>query len=241
VTQPVIMWFRQDLRLGDHPALTAAAAAGPVIPVYVLDDVTPGDWCWGGASRWWLHHSLAALRQKVPLVLRRGESVAALEKLVGETKPQGLYFTRDYAPWSGALERRVKELCDRSGVSCHRHGGYLLHEPESIRTGSGSWFKVYTPFSRACFATGTPRPAKPAAKPAWHDAMPHSEKLETWNLLPTRPNWATGFEAQWTPGEDGAKQRLAHFLEKRPERLCQLARPARPHACVKAFAASALG
>ena len=86
MTQPVIMWFRQDLRLTDHPALTAAAAAGPVIPVFILDDETPGDWRWGGASRWWLHKSLVALNAKLPLVLRRGEAVAVLEKLIAETE-----------------------------------------------------------------------------------------------------------------------------------------------------------
>jgi deoxyribodipyrimidine photo-lyase len=213
VVQPVIMWFRQDLRVSDHPALTAAAAAGPAIPVFILDDETPGTWRWGGASRWWLHHSLAALSQELPLVLRRGESVAALEKLIAETKASGVYFTRDYAPWSGALERRVKALCDRQGIACHRHGGYLLHEPENIKTGAGSWFKVYTPFSRAAFATGSPRTLKPKPKMSLHDAMPRSDRLQDWTLLPTKPDWATGFAAKWTPGEKGAQHRLTAFLD----------------------------
>jgi deoxyribodipyrimidine photo-lyase len=214
VTKPVIMWFRQDLRLADHPALTAAAAAGPILPVFILDDETPGEWSWGGASRWWLHHSLAALSQKLPLLLRRGESVSVMEKLIAECGPQAVYFTRDYAPWSGPIERRVKELCDRYGVSCHRHGGYLLHEPESIKTGSGSWFKVYTPFSRACFAAGALRPLKPVPKITLHGDKLPSDKLEDWHLLPQHPNWAEGFQPQWTPGEDGARQRLSHFLQE---------------------------
>jgi deoxyribodipyrimidine photo-lyase len=214
VTKPVIMWFRQDLRLSDHPALTAAAAAGSILPVFILDDETPGDWRWGGASRWWLHHSLAALSHDIPLVLRRGEAVAELEKLIAESAPQALYFTRDYAPWSGALERRVKELCDRNGVACHRHGGYLLHEPESIKTGGGSWFKVYTPFSRACFAAGAPRPLKPVPQLTFNPSKTPSDTLEDWHLLPQNPNWAAGFATHWTPGEDGAKQRLSHFLEQ---------------------------
>ncbi|WP_040848613.1 deoxyribodipyrimidine photo-lyase, partial [Nitrospirillum viridazoti] len=59
---PVIVWFRQDLRLADNPALGHAAQSGrSVVPVYILDDHTPGPWAPGGASRWWLHHSLAAL------------------------------------------------------------------------------------------------------------------------------------------------------------------------------------
>jgi len=50
---PVIVWFRQDLRVADNPALTAAADTGnPVLPVYILDDGNAGDWKMGAASRW---------------------------------------------------------------------------------------------------------------------------------------------------------------------------------------------
>jgi deoxyribodipyrimidine photo-lyase len=213
MTQPVIMWFRQDLRLADHPALTAAAAAGPVLPVFVLDDVTPGDWRWGGASRWWLHHSLLSLNETLPLVLRRGEAVSVLEKLIADSGATALYFTRDYAPWSGALEQRVKELCDRTGIACHRHGGFLLHEPESIRNGSGQFFKVYTPFSRVCFAKGMPRGPKPVPTIRRHTGDIASETLSDWQLLPTKPNWAQGFDAHWTPGEAGARASLQVFLD----------------------------
>ena len=93
------MWFRQDLRLSDHAALSAAAAAGPVIPLFILDDETPGEWCWGGASRWWLHKSLEALNAKLPLVLRRGRADQVLERVIAETGASAIYFTRDYAPW----------------------------------------------------------------------------------------------------------------------------------------------
>lgn len=213
MTQPVIMLFRQDLRVADHPALSAAAAAGPVVPVYILDDVTPGDWRWGGASRWWLHHSLERLNEKLPLVLRRGETVQQLEKLIVESSASAVYFTRDYAPWSGELERRIKALCDRLGVACHRHGGFLLHEPESIRNGSGTYFKVYTPYSRACFANGAPRAPKPvpSIQSAAHNLQ--SDDLNSWSLLPTRPNWAKGLEAAWQPGEAGALSLLQTFLD----------------------------
>ena len=86
---PVIVWFRQDLRLGDNPALRAAAATGaPILPLFVLDDETPGDWRWGGASRWWLHHALASLNESLRdhLVLRRGDAAKIVKTLVKETK-----------------------------------------------------------------------------------------------------------------------------------------------------------
>lgn len=217
MTNPVIMWFRQDLRLSDHPALAAAAAAGPVIAVFILDDETPGnwpgDWRWGGASRWWLHKSLASLGATVPVVLRRGRADVVLEKLLIETGAAKLYFTRDYAPWSGALEQRIKSLCESKAVACHRYGGFLLHEPESIRTGANEFFKVYTPFSRVCFARGEPRLVKPAVKVSWASSAAKSDILADWALLPSKPDWATGLASRWQPGEQGAQQKLFTFLD----------------------------
>ena len=210
---PIIMWFRQDLRLSDHAALTAAAAAGPVLPVFVLDDVTPVEWRWGGASRWWLHHSLEALNETLPLVLRRGRADDVLERLAEESGASAIYFTRDYAPWSPALERRVKEMCDRRGMGCHRHGGFLLHEPEHIKNGAGSFFKVYTPFSRACLATGVKPDLRPVPAITRWDGLVESDHLADWKLLPTRPNWAKGIASRWQPGETGAQARLYDFLD----------------------------
>ena len=111
--RPVVMWFRQDLRLSDNAALRAAAEAGPLICLYVLDDATPGEWAWGGASRWWLHKSLERLaaslaRHRIKLVLRRGAADKVVADVMAETDAQAVYFTRDYAPWSAALEQRIK-------------------------------------------------------------------------------------------------------------------------------------
>ena len=167
------MWFRQDLRTRDHAALNAAAAAGEVICLYILDDETPGKWRWGGASRWWLHRSLQSLSKDLKLVLRRGRADAVIADVIKESGAGAVYFTRDYAPWSPSLERRVKDICESAGATCHRFGGYLLHEPESIRNGSGEPYKVYTPFSRACFAAGEPRLPAAAAKPVmWQGNAP---------------------------------------------------------------------
>lgn len=213
MVQPVIVWFRQDLRLSDHPALSAAAAAGPVLPVFILDDETPGDWRWGGASRWWLHRSLEKLDISLPLVFRRGRADEVLAALIEEVKPQGIYFTRDYAPWAGALEERIKNLCDRQGVACHRYGGFLLHEPESIRNGSGEFFKVYTPYSRACFAKGPIRALKPAPQIQPWQGVVQSLILADLKLLPTKPDWSGTLESHWTPGEAGAQQRLFDFID----------------------------
>jgi deoxyribodipyrimidine photo-lyase len=213
MTAPALMWFRQDLRLADHPALTAAAAKGPVIALYILDDETAGNWTWGGASRWWLHHSLESLSEKIPLLLRRGKADEVIAQVLAESKAQSVHFTRDYAPWAGALEKRIKENCEAQNIACHRYGGFLLHEPESIRNGSGEPYKVYTPFSRACFASGEPRRVKPAPKFELAQHSLKSDRLADWNLLPTKPNWAGGLAEYWHPGEDGAANLLATFID----------------------------
>jgi deoxyribodipyrimidine photo-lyase len=208
-----LVWLRQDLRLSDHPALSAAAAKGAVIPLFILDDETPGEWRWGGASRWWLHRSLESLGKKAPLMLPRGRADIVLRDVLQQSGASTLHFTRDYAPWSGALEQRVKALCDELGVACHRHGGFLLHEPESIRNGQGEPYKVYTPFSRTCFAAGQPRAPKPVPKVEWANSSFQTDSLASWKLLPTHPNWATGFEAAWQPGEAGAQAALERFID----------------------------
>lgn len=217
--KPIIVWFRQELRLADHPALAAALAqGGPVICLYVLDDKTPGEWAMGGASRWWLHHSLTALSADIAkrggrLILRRGEAVREIGKLARETGAGAVYFTRGAAPWSAAEEKRIKDECAAQAMDCRRFGGFLLFEPEDIRNGTGGPYKVYSPFARACFAAPPPREPKPAPKniPSLEVAC---EKLEDWKLLPTRPDWSRGF-TQWQPGEAGAQARLKSFLKER--------------------------
>ena len=213
MANPIIMWFRQDLRLADHAALAAAAAAGSVIPLYILDDETPGVWRMGGASRWWLHRSLENLSARLPLVLRRGRADDVLREVIAETGAVAVHFTRDYAPWSGPLERCVKEVCEALGAACHRYGGFLLHEPEAIRTGQGEPYRVYTPFSKACLAAGEPKPVRPVSLIRRWTGHVRSDRLADWQLLPLRPNWATGFEKLWQPGEAGARARLADFID----------------------------
>ncbi|MDG5487441.1 deoxyribodipyrimidine photo-lyase [Sphingomonas sp. BGYR3] len=215
MTTPSIIWFRRDLRLSDQAALAAAAAEGPVIPVYVLDDDTPKHRAMGGASRWWLHHSLnaldAALREKGSrLILRRGKCDAVLAELAEETGAGRVHCIRHYEPWWRNAEKVVAKRLD---LVCH-DGNYLA-PPGSVTTGSGSPYKIFTPFWRALQERMPPE--HPTQRPRSIDApdkWPKSDTLADWNLLPTRPNWATGFEAEWTPGEEGARKRLDAFVAK---------------------------
>ncbi|MEZ5818184.1 MAG: deoxyribodipyrimidine photo-lyase [Hyphomicrobiaceae bacterium] len=218
--RPVLLWLRQDLRLTDHPALVAAVrSGGPVIPVYVLDDETPGQWTMGGASRWWLGMSLPRLEASLckagsGLVIRRGPIVEQLAELAREVNAEGVYCSRSYEPWAANVEAVLKERLEADGVSVHRYSGALLVEPEAVATQAGDPFRVYSPFARAVDAlpeirSPLDRPRKIPAPNSW----PRSLSIEDLGLLPTRPDWAGGLREAWTPGEAGATSRLAAFLD----------------------------
>ncbi|WP_188446873.1 cryptochrome/photolyase family protein [Sphingomonas psychrolutea] len=212
MTNPILLWLRRDLRLADQPALLAAIAEGPVIPVYILDDATPKHYAMGGASRWWLQHSLAsldaALRAKGSrLILRRGESDVVLAAIAEETGATRVHCIRHHEPWWRNAERAVAKRLD---LVCH--DGNYLSSPGSITTGSGGQYKIFTPFWRALKTTMPPphpthAPTDLPAPAPW----PKSDTLADWNLLPTKPDWSAGFGEEWTPGEDGARARLTAF------------------------------
>ncbi|MBA4762240.1 deoxyribodipyrimidine photo-lyase [Sphingomonas sp.] len=212
-----ILWFRRDLRLSDQAALIAAAGEGPVVPIYILDDETPKHRAMGGASRWWLHHSLAsldaALREKGSrLILKRGKCDAVLAALADEVGTRRVHCLRHYEPWWRNAERAVAKQLD---LVCH-DGNYLA-PPGSVTTGSGEPYKIFTPFWRAL--QGRMPPAAPANRPRdipEPSSWPKSDRLEDWGLLPIKPDWATGF-ADWEPGEAGARKRVDAFVDKAAE------------------------
>ncbi|MDX2264658.1 MAG: deoxyribodipyrimidine photo-lyase [Hyphomicrobiales bacterium] len=218
MSRPHLLWLRRDLRLGDHPALEAAAAPGaPVIPVFVHDPGLGGTWALGAASRWWLDGSLraldAALRARGSrLVLRSGLAVDTLRALARETKASAVYFTRGYEPFIKPVEIALRDALAEDGVECRRFGGHILNEPEDVMNKSGEPFKVFTPYYKTVLARGEPRAPKPAPETlAAPKTWPKSENLDSWGFQPTKPDWAGGMRAAWTPGEAGAHARLQEF------------------------------
>ncbi|MBJ7445796.1 MAG: deoxyribodipyrimidine photo-lyase, partial [Sphingobium sp.] len=147
MTTPVLLWLRQDLRLTDQAALLAAIEAGPVIPLYILDDDTPRQWAMGGASRWWLHHSLSRLDESLRakgsrLILRRGKSAEILAQLAAQVSAGSVHALHHYEPWWRNAEKAVARTLD-----LHLHDGGLLLPPGAVRTGGGGMYRIYTPFS----------------------------------------------------------------------------------------------
>lgn len=216
---PVLVLFRHDLRLTDNRALDAAVRTGrPVVPVFILDEESPGLRPIGGARRWWLHHSLNALSRDLAergarLLLRRGRCPSVVEALLRETGADRVVWNRRYDPAGAAVDAAMKEVLRGRGIACESFDGQLLHEPTRLKTGSGGPYRVYSPFWRALVAEPAPRPPLPAPRSLrGHDGRLGSDDLPKWNLLPTRPDWAGGLRAEWTPGEAGALARLKIFL-----------------------------
>jgi deoxyribodipyrimidine photo-lyase len=215
-----LVWFRNDLRLADNPALIAGLGSGqPVVPLYILDEETPGLRPMGAASRWWLHHSLSSLDASLRalgsrLILRRGPAEKVIDEVAAEYDATSIYWNRAYDQPTRERDARVKQSFNRRGLFAKSLKGNLLYEPWEVKTGSGGSFKVFTAFWRACRElpspdAGLPPPKSLPAPTKWLA----SDTLGDWELLPVAPDWAGGMRATWTPGEDNAKRRLSAFLD----------------------------
>jgi deoxyribodipyrimidine photo-lyase len=215
---PTLVWLRDDLRVADNPALHAAVERGlPVVVFYLHDDATEGLRPIGGAARWWLHHSLTALAADLEsrgatLVLRRGAAEAEVPRLVEETGASAITWNRRYGRIPREVDARLKSGLTDAGVEAVSFQANLLFEPWTVQTGSGGGFKVFTPFYRACLAKDDPREPLPAPETIDQAPVPASDDLASWDLLPTKPDWASGIRDSWVPGEHAAHEQLEHFV-----------------------------
>lgn len=211
-----IVWLRQDLRLADHPALDAATRRGAVVPVFIWSPEAEGAWAPGGASRWWLHHSLSSLADSLEtrgsrLILRSGEASRVLEILCQETGASAVYWNRRYEPAAIAHDSQVKERLKLAGIHAESFNGALLFEPWTVANQSGRPFQVFTPYWKHCLAQTPPPP--PLAAPqriAPPRQWPSSDSLTQFKLRP-RITWDSSFPAVWQPGEPGAATALEAF------------------------------
>ncbi|CAH0244745.1 deoxyribodipyrimidine photo-lyase [Roseomonas sp. CECT 9278] len=218
MSDTAILWFRQDLRLTDHPALDAVAQRR-ILPVYILED---GPWAPGGAARWWLHHSLAALGQDLaqlgaPLVVLRGDPRRLIPDLATRVAATEVHAGRRTEPAGRRCDAETHAALEVIGARLVLHRTALLHEPHQVRTGAGAPYGVYTPFSRNVFASleGLPPPLPTPGRLVAVPGAPVGLGLDALDLLPQPPvpDWAAGFGDHWQPGEAGAAARLAAFLD----------------------------
>lgn len=226
--QPVIVWFRQDLRIWDNPALyQAVLSKQPVLPIYIYEEGdTQNPWPIGGAQKWWLHHSLtqlsASLAEKgLTLHIFEGDPAILIPDIIQQTQAEALYFNRCYEPYLLNQETKIKSDLNNLGnnTNIFSFKANLLLEPWEMKNNQGSYFKVYTPFWRRVYQHLTAYPPTVLKKLPkriegavieQHTALRNIHML---NLLPTNPNWATDFGTVWQPGEKGAHAKLKDFLE----------------------------
>lgn len=220
MTAPLLLWFRRDLRLSDLPMLVAALATGrPLVPVFVLDPETEAI---GAAARWRLGQGLAVFCARLAsegsrLILRRGPALPVLDALVAETGAAGVMWTRGYDPASIARDGAVKAAFRARGLVADSHPGALLAEPWEVKTGTGGFFKVYTPFWKALSARGVKAPAPLVRLPA-PEVWPRSDRLEDWHLGAAMRRGAAVVAPYAVVGEEAARARLAAFLDRGIER-----------------------
>jgi deoxyribodipyrimidine photo-lyase len=222
--QPRIVWFRDDLRLSDHPALHAASNTGaPVICLYVFDEESavlraPNARPLGSAARWWLAQSLRALHRSLnsigsPLVLRKGPAVKIIAELAHETQAEAVFWNEIAQAPHQAIAGQVAAALKEIGVGSRSFRGDLLAAPTDIRNKEGRGLRVFTPFWRR--VQGLADPPKPLPAPRTLSALPAptGEAIESWRLEPAHPDWAGGLRETWKPGERSGQERLQQFLD----------------------------
>lgn len=218
MSSTAIVWFRRDLRLADNPALDHARRAhAAVVPVFIWDPDAEGDWSPGAASRWWLHHALAHLDDRLRqrgsrLIIARGNTAAELERIGRAVGAEAVYWNRLYEPAYVGRDQTLKRQLLDSGVSARSFGGSLLFEPWHLLKADDSPYLVFTPFWKQMQKRWTPMLAAPEPRElSAPERWPATLKLSELALLPAS-SWASGFESRWTPGELAARTRLERFV-----------------------------
>ncbi|WP_368563590.1 deoxyribodipyrimidine photo-lyase [Pseudoxanthomonas sp. UTMC 1351] len=213
-----LVWFRNDLRLDDNPALRAALEEGYTpIPVYIHAPEEEGDWAPGAASNAWRHHSLVALDADLLtrgscLRVLRGPTQAALTRLIAETGAQAVYWNRKYEPITQPRDIELKKRLRGQGLHVKSFNGTLLFEPWRLTTGHGGPYKVFTPFWNAALAQW--RMPECWTAPMWMpaEAAAEAETIQALRLQP-RIGWDKNFWQLWQPGEAGAYEALEVFID----------------------------
>jgi deoxyribodipyrimidine photo-lyase len=209
------MWFRQDLRLADNPALVDACGRGEIIPIYILDDENADSWKIGGASRWWLHHALEDLNRSLNqgLQLYKGEASAILSVLAHQTGAEAIVWNRCYEPWRIVRDANIKSALKGQGLDVQSFNGSLLWEPWQVLKKDSTPYKVFTPYyRRGCLSAVAPRQPIPIPKSInISKTSNHSLRLEDLNLLP-KINWDGEMNARWDISEAAAHTRLDEFV-----------------------------
>ena len=215
VPSPVIVWFRQDLRLNDNPAFASAIRTrAPIIPVFI-DDTVHGRQT-GRTSLWWRNKSLTALANDLKtrglnLIYRKGDGLDIMRALVEETDAAQVFWNRQYEKGTIARDTELKSWLKVNNRQGKGHVGNLFFDPWQIKNkSSGSHFKVFSPFWKACQNAGLPCDlSTPPPQIAGPEQILESLPLPAVGAPP-----APEMDSLWQPGERGALKMLDAFFDE---------------------------
>lgn len=209
-----IVWFRQDLRLSDNPALVAAAELGKILPIYIDDTSTPTEFQLGAASKVWLRHSLNQLNKSLKQRLNtyKGKPQEILSDLVKRFKISDVFWNQCFEPWSRTQEKHVKAMLTKLNIDYSEFNGSYLWHPGTILKDDGSYYKVFTAYKKKSVGFQKRKPVSNVKTLSLVKDNSNSCSIESLELLPAI-DWDTKIEKTWNIGEDGAKHALDEFIE----------------------------
>jgi len=228
-SEPIVIWFRQDLRIEDQPILSKAIDRGvPIIPLYIWSPEDAGKWSVGAAGKWWLHHSLTCLQSGLSelgltLIIRQENPLKTLLDIIEETNAKTVLWNRCYEPFAIHRDTLIKSSLKEKGVEVISFNGSLLHEPWTILNKENKPFQIFTYYWKQCLKTSEPDlPLQTNPQVIPYAKKIASAPIPSLELLP-KIHWDIGLQENWQPGEKHAKLALkkairsviSHYLESR--------------------------
>jgi deoxyribodipyrimidine photo-lyase len=209
-----LVWFRDDLRIADNPALSAAMAGGGAVHAIHVEETDPALRPLGAAVRWWLNRSLRLLADDlaaigVRLETLRGPAEDTVIAAAVRTGAVTLHWNRRYGPAEREIDAAIKTRAEKEGVRARSHAANVLVEPFDIATGGGTPYAVFTPFWRTLRQREIPQPLP---RPRRRTAAPSPRAIDD---AYREPHWAGKLTKHWTIGEAGAQRALERFLDSR--------------------------
>lgn len=220
-----IVWLRQDLRLRDNPALYYASKQdSPVIPVYIYDESLSS---LGGASRWWLHHSLAALEEgfkqkNTNLLILHGNTLEILLNLAKKYQVKSIFWNLSYDPNIIAHDLKIATELNAIGVETKSFNGNLLYDPNLIKNKLGAPYKIFSQFWKACQKNEPQRKIILPIPKLQGLPFQSNKQLNRLRLLPKKSNWTQGLGETFKPGEIHALRRLKQFVKYQINQYAEL-------------------
>lgn len=215
-----VVWFRNDLRLQDNPALIEGSQYTHLIPLYIWDPQTEAPWDPGAASRWWVHHSLKSLNESLleknsKLLIVQNKRLHVFKKLLEAFPIHSVFWNRAYEPLIRKSDEEIETFLTEAGVQVKTFSGNLIFEPGQLSKEDGKPYQVYTAFWK-CFLKKKREIFKKVTfniPPLPESAKNFGISCEALKLLPKIP-WDQNFYTHWKPGEEQAHLRWKTFLNK---------------------------